>query len=87
MAIRVRKRVKIKIRMKMMMMMMMMTMKKDGFIIAHISKDSAAAILAAHVSIDSMWETTDDDNIGLMVGKEDLVCCHFNVPHFKESEE
>ena len=35
--------------------------------------DSAAAILATHASNDSMWETTDNNNIGLLVGKKDLV--------------
>ena len=31
---------------------------KDGFVSAHIVMDSAAAILAAHVSNDCVWETT-----------------------------
>ena len=61
--------------------------KKDRLVSAHISMDSAAAILTAHASNDSMWETTDDDDIGSLVGEEDLVCCHFNVPHLEELDE
>ena len=61
--------------------------KKDGLISAHISMDSVAAILAAHSLNDIMWEMTNDDNIGLLIGKKDLVCCHFDVPHLKKSEE
>ena len=48
--------------------------------------DSAAAMLAAHGSNDTIWKTTDDDDIGLLVSEEDLVCYHFNVPPIKKSE-
>ena len=44
--------------------------RKDCFISAHITMDSAAVILVAHASNDSMWETTDNNNIGLLVDKE-----------------
>ena len=47
---------------------------KDSFISAHITMNSAAEILAAHASNDSMLETIDNDDNGLLVGKEDLVC-------------
>ena len=60
---------------------------KDGFVTAHISMDSAANILAVHALNECMWETTDDDDIGSLVGKEDLACCHFLVPPLEESEE
>ena len=36
--------------------------------------NSAAAILVAHASNDYMWETIDDNNIGSLVGEEDLMC-------------
>ena len=41
--------------------------KKDYLINAHTSMDSTAAILVAHVSNDSMWDTTHDD-IGSLAG-------------------
>ena len=31
--------------------------------------DSDSAILAAHALNDIIWETTDDDNIGLLIDK------------------
>ena len=49
--------------------------------------NSAANILAVHASNESMWETTDDDNIGSLVSKEDLICSHFDGNHLGESED
>ena len=59
--------------------------KKDGFVTAHILMNSAANILAVHASNESMWETTDDDNIGSLVGEEYFICSHFDGPHLGES--
>ena len=41
---------------------------------AHLPMDSAAVILAAHALDSTPWEITDNKNIGLLVGKEDLFC-------------
>ena len=60
--------------------------KKDGLDSAHISMENVATIPAIHTLNDIMWEKTDDDDIGLLVGKEDLVCCRFNTPHLEESD-
>ena len=49
--------------------------------------DSAANMLAMHASNKRMWETIDDDNIGLLVGEDNLICCHFNTPQLEESED
>ena len=33
-----------------------------------------------------MWETTNDDDIGSLIGKEDLICAHFDKHHLEESD-
>ena len=48
--------------------------------------NSASNILAVHTLNESMWETTDDDNIGSLVSKEDLICNHFDGLHLDESD-
>ena len=49
--------------------------------------DSAANMLAVHGSNKSMWETTDDDNIGLLVGEDDLIFSHFATTLLEELED
>ena len=41
---------------------------------AHLPMDSAGVILAAHASDNTPWEIMDNNNIGLLVGEEDLFC-------------
>lgn len=47
---------------------------KDGFVSAHSTMNNAEEILAVHASNKRMWENIDNNNNGLLVGKEDLVC-------------
>ena len=61
--------------------------KKDGFVTAHISMNSATNIVAVHALNESMWKMTDDDNIGSLVGEEDLICTHFDRLHLEESDD
>ena len=46
----------------------------NSLIGAHLTMDSAPLILAAHASNNTLWEITDNNNIGLLVGKEDMAC-------------
>ena len=49
--------------------------------------DISTNMMTVHTLNESMWETTDYDNIGSLVGEDNLICCNFNTPLLEELEE
>ena len=55
---------------------------KDGFVRVHLINNTADML-----AVDGSWEPTEDDDLELLVGEEDLICCHLTMDPIEESDD
>lgn len=55
---------------------------KDGFVGVHLINNAADMLV-----VNGWWEATADDELKLLVGEEDLMCCHLTMNPIEESND